>query len=208
MTDFVWQGYSPMVRDSYPRDATQKIVSVEFMNDLHLARAKSAVFTEGGRETEYITTQSYSVRAVLDSGQTHVVTVPKGMLTDLASVPKWARAVIGRVGPHLEAAIIHDFLFIAWQDEQTLEDGGRGLDTPPPRKDHFRFANRIFFSLMMASGVPAWKCWLAWAAVSTSIGWRTYREAEPEPKYVICVPDHDAQHDENDSLPGYRFPHV
>jgi hypothetical protein len=44
------------------------------------------------------------------------ITVPKGMLTDLTSVPAIARSIVSRVGPHLEAAIVHDFLYVAWQD--------------------------------------------------------------------------------------------
>jgi hypothetical protein len=38
------------------------------------------------------------------------------MLTDLASVPRAAWPFINRVGPHLEVSIVHDFLYIAWQD--------------------------------------------------------------------------------------------
>jgi hypothetical protein len=59
--------------------------------------------------------QPYTISCKLD-GTSRQVTVPKGMMTDLASVPRAAWSFINRVGPHLKSSIVHDFLYIAWQD--------------------------------------------------------------------------------------------
>ena len=62
----------------------------------------------------YIVDQDYTVSFDVDDVE-KTLTVPRGMLTDLASVPRVARGRVGKVGPHLAASIVHDFLFIAWQ---------------------------------------------------------------------------------------------
>jgi hypothetical protein len=41
----------------------------------------------------------------------NVITVPKGFVTDLASVPRWAWFLIPPDGPWVKAAIIHDYLY-------------------------------------------------------------------------------------------------
>jgi hypothetical protein len=61
------------------------------------------------RESQYILAREYRVELTLDSRHAHTITVPAGMLTDLASVPAFGRSIVGRVGPHLEAAIVDDF---------------------------------------------------------------------------------------------------
>lgn len=66
------------------------------------------------------------------------ITVSKGMLTDLASVPRCFRWYAGRVGPHLEAAIVHDFLYVAWQD----------LKEMCPKPGMRFFADRIMLAAM------------------------------------------------------------
>ncbi len=73
----------------------------------------------------------------------HFLTVPVGMLTDLASVPAIARSYIGRVGPHLEAAIAHDFLYRVWRD----------LLGVAPTSDMKRFADTVMLAGMKAAGM-------------------------------------------------------
>ena len=54
----------------------------------------------------------------------HRVDVPAGMLTDLASVPWAARWALGRVGRHLEAAVVHDYMYgknDSWWDRKTAD---------------------------------------------------------------------------------------
>lgn len=55
-----------------------------------------------------------------DSGATvtdeQVLTVPAGFYTDLSSIPAAARWIVSKSGPHLEASIVHDWLYRAWTD--------------------------------------------------------------------------------------------
>lgn len=59
------------------------------------------------------------------------------MLTDLASVPAVFRVFVSRTGPWLEAAVIHDFLTIAWI---TLDGNGT--------KHRRKFADEIMRAAM------------------------------------------------------------
>jgi hypothetical protein len=78
-------------------------------------RGIEAVKTANAHDADYIVGEPYTISYKLD-GSSRQVTVPKGMLTDLASVPRPAWSFINWVGPHLEVSIVHDFLYIAWQD--------------------------------------------------------------------------------------------
>ena len=77
------------------------------------------------------------------------------MLTDLTSVPRLARWFISRVGRHLEATIVHDFLYIAWQD----------LENQPIDEKHRRFADNLLFVAMKAADVNWLKIWVVYLAV-------------------------------------------
>ncbi len=127
----------------------------------------------GGKEdADYIVGADYKVEFLLDEEPTSI-TVPKGMLTDLASVPSVARSIVGRVGPHLEASIVHDFLYIAWQD---LADHGA-------RKADRRFADELFRVAMEEAKVCCLKKLLILLAVKL-IGWFVYKKPNPPPRYV------------------------
>lgn len=45
------------------------------------------------------------------SNGTDSITVPKGFVTDLASIPRWAWNILPPDGPWAKAAVIHDFLY-------------------------------------------------------------------------------------------------
>jgi hypothetical protein len=45
------------------------------------------------------------------SNGTDSITVPKGFVTDLASIPRWAWDILPPDGPWAKAAVIHDFLY-------------------------------------------------------------------------------------------------
>ena len=88
------------------------IRNFQYSSDLHLVRLKQRL-PEIGPEKQYIVAKDYKVCFQLN-GDKKSVTVPKGMLSDLTSVPPMFRGIVGRVGPHLEAAIVHDYLYMAW----------------------------------------------------------------------------------------------
>ena len=99
------------------------------------------------------------------------------MMTDLVSVPRPLRWLVERVGPHLEATIVHDFLFIAW------DDIGKQLT-----RDDWRFANRVMIAGMEEARIRWWICAFVSFAISTWFSWRIFRRKKPAVRYVR-VPD-------------------
>lgn len=74
------------------------------------------------------------------------IVVPEGFLTDLASIPFFARWVLPVNDSHRLAAVVHDYL--------CRHDG---FDRP--------LADRIFLEAMAVLGVPRWKRWPMFLAV-------------------------------------------
>lgn len=75
-----------------------------------------------------------------------VIVVPKGFVTDFASVPRiplafWAAGGIGQ-----KAAVVHDHLY-------TTHDVDRAT------------ADRVFREALSASGIAGWRAWLMYAGV-------------------------------------------
>jgi hypothetical protein len=122
-------------------DPALKITNFRYTDWLRLGRSNKTLKNKRAREASYVVMRDYSVTMQID-GMLHVITVPKGMTTDLASVPKAFRNLIGRVGPHLEACIVHDWLYVAWQ-----------LQDREPTKADWKFANRVLYA-----GLKAAKC--------------------------------------------------
>lgn len=65
-----------------------------------------------GRERDGLTTAVLveSFRYV-DEIEKLSITVPAGFLTDFASIPTWARAIVPPFGRHAKAAVLHDWLY-------------------------------------------------------------------------------------------------
>jgi hypothetical protein len=83
------------------------------------------------------------------------IDVPKGFITDFASIPRVLWTLVGEPsGPWGPAAVVHDFIY------QT------GF---LPRVE----ADQVFRDAMIELGVRRTKAWLMWAAVRTA-GWRFY----------------------------------
>ena len=171
-----FESYRPIFADPYPA-AWSTIADFVFATDLHLTRAKRAIVAGSDREAQYIVERAYRCTFTVD-GEARELVVPAGMLTDLTSVPRLARWLVGRVGPHLEAAILHDFLFIAWQDVRV--DGA----PKQPRREDFAFANEVMEAAMAAAGVARWKRALIGFAVSSFVGRQVFFGPNPEPRYV------------------------
>lgn len=68
-----------------------------------------------------------------------VVTVPEGFVTDFASIPGPAQALIQPFGRHAPAAVLHDFLYALGQRKARA------------------YADRLFLHAMKESGVPYWR---------------------------------------------------
>ncbi len=121
-------------------DPKSEITNFTYIDWLILGRAPESLF-RGNREALYVVMEDYKVQMDID-GQRRYIIVPKGMTTDLASVPKIFRNIVGRVGPHLEACIVHDWLYIAWQ-----------LQEREPRKDDWEWANKVLYAGLEAANV-------------------------------------------------------
>ena len=170
MTGF--QPYTPTISSPYPDD-WHEVKRFEYKGDLYLARAKEPIRGSKNREAQYLVYGDYVCTCDVD-GKTHEIHVPSGMLTDLSSVPALARSLVGRVGPHLEASIVHDFLFVAWQDM-----AGRGA-----RRPDFDFANAVMNQAMIKAGMSGWRRRLIMLAVTSGIAWRFYRDECDGTRYV------------------------
>lgn len=167
-------GYDPKFANPYPQSPCEKISDFEYLGPLILYRAIDAVKMRGGKEdADYVLFRPYPVRFKVD-GKIHEITVPQGMLTDLASVPRIARSIIDRVGPHLEASIVHDFLYIAWQDI-----GGYSA-----RTNDQAFADKVMRAALRAANIPERTILEIYGAVRT-FGWFAFRERNGWPRYVV-----------------------
>lgn len=109
------------------------ISNFEYIDDLHLVRWKQ------GSGKLFVLNRAYSVYFEKD-GKPIFYTVPRGMETDLASipvvVPKW---IAQKVDRHIEAAVVHDHMCVIkgpWDSETAAE---------------------VFNAGMLAANVPDWR---------------------------------------------------
>jgi hypothetical protein len=75
----------------------------------------------------------------------HTITVPKGFITDFASIPRWLWLISGTVGKYNKAAVLHDYLYEA----QIMS----------------RLDSDRLYRKMMIPILPAWKVWAAYHVV-------------------------------------------
>lgn len=160
----------PTIDDPYPGEFKQ-VTDFQYLSRLVLAREAEVLLMRRKANVSYILHKDYTVAYKVD-GRQKSLTVPRGLLTDLTSVPWGARNIVGKVGPHLEAAIVHDFLYIAWQ----LFDGREA------RKADFRFANAVMFAGLEAADVG----WVQRHAIKLALtfplfSWSIYRDRNDGP---------------------------
>ncbi len=166
------RAYTPEFDNPYPEGEWSEITDFVYASNLHLCRAMTAVQTRTGEDANYVLAQSYKVSFKLDDVEREIE-VPKGMLTDLSSIPPGFRWAVNRVGPHLEATIVHDFLYIAWQD---LADHGA-------RDEDRKFADELMRVAMKEAKVSGVQIFLIHSAVSLA-GGSAFRNADPGTRYV------------------------
>ena len=159
------QACSPSV-SPYPTPSWKRITGFWFKTDLCLARLKERD-PRFGPEEQYLVAKKYVVHAQLDGTTVQVIEVPRGTVTDLASVPPVFRWYVGRVGRHLEASIVHDWLYVAWQQF--------GL---APTDDMRLFSDKVMLAAMLASGMGCKAYVIYWAvrAFGTCIFYGRNRE--------------------------------
>lgn len=157
--------------DPYPAPGTG-VAALKYNSALVLVRLRDAPKLRSGEDADYLTYRPYSVSWQTDSGDWRQITVPEGFITDLTSVPRLLRWIAGRVGPWLEAAIVHDYLYVAWQD----------VPGKAATREDRRFADDIMLAAMKEAEVHPWMAWAIHKAVST-FGGPTYDGRNPE-RYV------------------------
>lgn len=175
--------HPPQPIDPYPFPGT-KIAALRYDSALILARLRDAPKMRNGEDADYLTFRPYSVSWKSQTGDWQQITVPAGFITDLTSVPWFLRWIAGRVGPWLEAAIVHDYLYVAWQDVP---------DKSPTREDR-RFADDIMLAAMKEADVRSWMAWGIHKAVSL-FGGRTFDGRNPERYVSLDDPALDDQFD-------------
>ena len=97
------------------------------------------------------------------------ITVPAGMVTDLASVPRWAAGLIPPDGPWTQIAVVHDLLYVTsgtgiWKGHPCISRA-----TPYTRAE----ADAILRDGMADLGITGWRVWAIYNAVRVggSAGW-------------------------------------
>ena len=135
----------------YPDEDWKRITGFWYETDLCLARLKKRD-CRFKSEDQYLVAKDYVVCLELDGSKNMTITVPRGAITDLASVPRPFRGFVGRVGPHLEASIVHDWLYVEWQKSKRI-----------PTDDMRLFSDRVMLAGMLASGMGCKAYVIYWA---------------------------------------------
>ena len=141
-------------------------------------------------EKQYIVAKDYTISFVLGE-ERYSITVPRGMLTDLASVPQIFRFIAGRVGPHLEACVVHDYLYVAWK-----------INDISPTDDMRRFADQLMLEAMYAAGMNCKARLIYWA--TRCFGRCIFYRKDDRPLilpgecFPQCPPDNDDTADSGD----------
>ncbi|MGO1118295.1 DUF1353 domain-containing protein [Rhodovibrionaceae bacterium A322] len=167
-----YPGYTPEFPDPYPDRQWKHITDVRYETDLILRRNIQDVINRTGENGEFLVGEEYRISYKLD-GEDRQLTVPKGLLTDLASIPAPVRSLISESGPHLEASVVHDFLYVAWQD----------LPSNTARAADRRFADRLMKASMEAANVKPDSL----STIYNFVRWGgrfAYNDRNPEPRYV------------------------
>lgn len=85
------------------------------------------------------------------------ITVPAGFVTDLASIPRFARAIIPKLGKYNKAAVVHDYIY----------QYGHSISR--------KMADQCFRDGMIDLGVSKWKRVLMYWAVRIG-GWVAWKD--------------------------------
>jgi hypothetical protein len=161
---------SPLpVPDPYPAGPVA-VRRLRYEQSLVLLRLKEAIRTRSDEDAHFIVAADYRVTWTDAAGNETAIVVPRGMLTDLASVPPVFRALVSRVGPWLEAAVVHDFLTIAWRVLDGEGTASRRL-----------FADDVMWAAMDEAKVSWWRKRLIYGAIRAAALVYYPRTEEPAP---------------------------
>lgn len=150
-----------VIEDPYPVGPV-KVVAFRYTEDLFLLRRQNKPMSRFGLGANFVVERDYTVYWDSPDHTDNKITVPRGMITDLASVPPVFRWFVSRTGPYLEAAVVHDYLTIAWR---SLDGDGS--------VERRKFADDLMFVAMETSGVGPRMKWVIYGAIR-AYAWFTY----------------------------------
>ena len=152
--------------DPFPAGKIKDITDFEYLDELKFVR-HAQVHVKKTPESLWQLSANFRVRMTVhpEAGAPYGLTLmaPRGLYTDLASVPDALWGIVGPIGPHLEASIVHDYLYMAWTDFR-----------PKARRSDWEFADAMFLEGMKVSRVRKRK--LIHAVVHSPIGWAVFRK--------------------------------
>jgi len=125
-----------------------------------------------------------------------IITIPKGMSTDFASVPRLLWAILPPDGQYTAATIVHDFLYFMNGIKIAIQSGSRMIYIKEKypfllgyKIKDFKFrkrseCDRIFLEAMQVLEVPWWKRKVMYAAVRAGgwIPWNNYSYKQEKQK--------------------------
>lgn len=157
----VWNpGVSP-----FPIREVRKITDFNYLDELKFVRHAKVHVNKTPRSLWQLSADFRARMTIHPKGANpYALTIkaPKGLYTDLASVPSALWGIVGPIGPHLEASILHDYLYMAWTDFRRRAS----------RQD-WDFADDVFLAGLKKSKAP--KRTLIYSVVHSPIGWRVFR---------------------------------
>jgi len=125
--------------------------------------------------------------------ETWALTAPRAMYTDLSSIPAFARWIVSKSGPHLEASIIHDWLYLKWTDH---------------RFGQKRFSDWVFADAVLVAGLRDlkdfhwFKRWMIAFAVQTAGRLVFFRKKVPLNLLLPQWERHLEDYPHNQPVPG------
>ncbi len=150
----------------FPADKIDEITDFEYLDELKFVR-HAQIHVKKKPKSLWQLSANFRVRMTVHpkEGDPYSLTIkaPRGLYTDLASVPKPLWAIVGPIGRHLEASIVHDYLYMAWTD----------FRAKAARSD-WGFADAVFKAGMKVSKVHKRK--LIYNVVHSVIGWVVFRK--------------------------------
>lgn len=152
--------------DPFPTGKIEKIADFEYLDELKFLRHAKVHVDKTPRSLWQLSANfRVSMTVHPKAGDPYPLTIkaPRGLHTDLASVPEPLWSIVGPIGPHLEASVVHDYLYMAWTDFRDK-----------PLKRDWDFADAVFLAGMTASKVRKRK--LIYDVVHTPIGWVVFRK--------------------------------
>lgn len=91
---------------------------------------------------------------VVWKGNEDTISVPRGFITDFATIPKFLHGFIGPTGKYWRASVIHDWLLKTLRMKPTFQ-----------RQASPRDIDGIFRKICREEGIPVVLCWLLWVGV-------------------------------------------